>query len=94
MLQLLTGSGYNGLTMDEVAAVAGVSKSTVYRRWPSKTDLLTHLIDECGVAELVIPDTGCLRKDLLALLHSLSEVLIGPGGEASRALLGALEDEP
>jgi AcrR family transcriptional regulator len=94
VLHLLGAAGYNGLTMDAVAASAGVSKATIYRRWPSKTDLLIDLIDESSVAGLDVPDTGCLRGDLVALLQSLAEVLIGPGGRVSRALLGALEDEP
>lgn len=94
MLQLLRADGYNGMTMDAVAAVAGVSKATIYRRWSSKTDLLIELIDESSVQELIIADTGSLRDDLLALLQSLSELLAGAGGQVSRALLPALEDEP
>lgn len=80
--------------MDAVAAVAGVSKATIYRRWSTKTDLLIELIDESSVEELVTPDTGSLRGDLLALFQALSEVLMGSGGQVSRSLLAALEDEP
>jgi AcrR family transcriptional regulator len=94
VLQLLPITGYNGLTMDAVAARAHVGKGTIYRRWASKNDLLVSLVDEASRDELVVPDTGCLRSDLLALLQSLSEVLSGPGGQVSRALLGALAAEP
>ncbi|WNV75181.1 TetR-like C-terminal domain-containing protein [Geodermatophilus sp. DSM 44513] len=93
-LQVLAEAGYCGLTMDAVAAAAGVGKATIYRRWASKGDLLLSVIDDATADELARPDTGCLREDLLVLLHSLAEVLAGPSGRASRTLLGALHHEP
>jgi AcrR family transcriptional regulator len=80
--------------MDAVAAVAGVSKATIYRRWPTKGDLLVSVVNAASDQTLVVPDTGSLKDDLVALLASLSRVLGGPGGNASRALLGAMHDEP
>jgi AcrR family transcriptional regulator len=94
VLRVLSEVGYRGLTMDEVAMVAGVSKATIYRRWPSKVDLLVSVIDAASDDTLVVVDTGSLRDDLVALLGALTEILTGPGGGASRALLGVLDEEP
>jgi AcrR family transcriptional regulator len=93
-LKVLADVGYRGLTMDEVAFVAGVSKATIYRRWPSKVDLLVHVIDSASDEALVAVDTGSLRDDLVALLGAMADILAGPGGGASRALLGVLDAEP
>lgn len=94
VVEVLASDGYTGLTMDAVAATAGVSKATIYRRWSTKVDLLVSVIDSASDASLVMPDNGCLRDDLVALLVALSRILSGPGGDASRALLGALNDDP
>jgi AcrR family transcriptional regulator len=94
VLDVLAAVGYRGLTMDQVAAVAGVSKATIYRRWPSKVDLLVSVIDQATDDSLSGIDTGSLHDDLVALLDALAGILAGPGGGASRALLGVLDDEP
>lgn len=94
VLEVLSEAGYRGLTMDEVAMVAGVSKATIYRRWHSKVDLLVSVIEAASEQTLIEVDHGNLRDDLVAALRALVEILAGWGGGASRALLGALEDEP
>jgi AcrR family transcriptional regulator len=94
VVQVLAEAGYGGLTMDAVAAAAGVSKATIYRRWQTKEALLVSVVDRASDDTLITPDTGSLRDDLVQLLSSLAGVLGGPGGNASRALLGALNDEP
>jgi AcrR family transcriptional regulator len=93
-VKVLAEVGYRGLTMDEVALVAGVSKATIYRRWPSKIDLLVSVIDTASDATLVAVDTGSLREDLVALLGAMTDILTGPGGGVSRALIGVLDAEP
>lgn len=92
--EVLAEVGYEGLTMEAVAVAAGVSKASIYRRWRSKTELLVSVIDQASDDSLVPPDTGSLRGDLIALLTALAEVLAGPGGSASRALLSAATAEP
>ncbi len=94
VVDVLATEGYAGLTMDTVAVVAGVSKATIYRRWTSKTDLLVSVIERASEDSLAAVDTGCLRDDLLALLASLVDMLSGPGGTASRALLTASTVDP
>lgn len=66
-LQLLQQHGYDRLTVDAVAATARASKATVYRRWPSKAELVLAAFVE-GIRQVVVPpDTGTLRGDLLQL---------------------------
>ncbi|KLO35106.1 TetR family transcriptional regulator [Mycobacterium nebraskense] len=72
-LSLLQQHGYDRLTVDAVAAAARASKATVYRRWPSKAELvLTAFIE--GIRQVVVPpDTGTLRGDLLELGELVSQ---------------------
>jgi len=76
-LSVLTGTGFDKMTMDAVATEAGASKATLYRHWPSKGELVIdavrHRIDE----QWQLPDTGSLRDDLRALLHHALDPEIG-----------------
>jgi AcrR family transcriptional regulator len=66
-LRLLQEHGYDRLTVDEVAATARASKATVYRRWPSKAELVLAAFIE-GIRQVAVPpETGTLRGDLLRL---------------------------
>jgi AcrR family transcriptional regulator len=64
-LRLLQQHGYDRLTVDAVAAAARASKATVYRRWPSKAELVLAAFIE-GIRQVAVPpNTGTLRGDLL-----------------------------
>jgi AcrR family transcriptional regulator len=66
-LELLQERGYDGLTLDAVAATARASKATVARRWPTKATLVLAAFIE-GVRQVAVrPNTGTLRGDLLQL---------------------------
>jgi len=66
-LQLLQQHGYDRLTVDAVANTARASKATVYRRWPSKAELVLAAFIE-GVRQVAVPpNTGTLRGDLLKI---------------------------
>ncbi len=68
--ELLAERGYEGTTMDAVAERACAGKATVYRRWPSKVQLIVDSL-LCGANQITtlddVPDTGSLRGDLLAV---------------------------
>jgi AcrR family transcriptional regulator len=65
----LVAEGYAGFTTDAVAARAGTSKPVLYRRWPSRDDLLYAAVQHRGAQhQSYVPDTGSLRGDVLALL--------------------------
>jgi AcrR family transcriptional regulator len=70
-LELLATRGYTRLTLDQVAAAAGVSKSTVFLRWKTKADLLTAALESARMAEAP-PLTGHVRADLVAILEDFA----------------------
>lgn len=72
--ELLSESGIGGLSVDEVSRRSGVAKTTIYRHWPTRSDLV---IDACSQwsAELEVPDTGTLRGDLTVLMMSIARLL-------------------
>jgi AcrR family transcriptional regulator len=70
-LQLLQENGYDRLTLEAVATKAQASKATMYRRWPTKAELVLAAFIE-GVRHVdVPPDTGTLRGDLLQIGKSI-----------------------
>jgi AcrR family transcriptional regulator len=71
-------NGYEGLTMDRVAERAGVGKAAVYRRWPSKQEMLVDLVGQYATRAVVPPDTGSLAGDLHAIADDAIAVLANP----------------
>lgn len=74
-LEILAEVGVAGLTMDLVAARAGAGKATIYRRWPSKTELFADAVAHLKRIQVdleSLPDTGTLRGDLLELFRPQS----------------------
>jgi AcrR family transcriptional regulator len=70
-LHLLQEHGYDRLSLEAVATTARASKATLYRRWPTKAELVLAAFIE-GTRQVAIdPDTGTLRDDLLALGESI-----------------------
>jgi AcrR family transcriptional regulator len=70
-LELLQEHGYDRLTLDAVATTAHASKATLYRRWPTKAELVLAAFVEGTRQVAADPDTGTLRGDLLALGESI-----------------------
>lgn len=73
----LTERGYDELTMDAVATRAGTSRAVLYRRWPSKQDLVVATLTHYVKTEFVdAPDTGSLRGDVIALLKLANKLRV------------------
>lgn len=72
-LRLLQQHGYDRLTVEAVATEAKASKATMYRRWPSKADLVLAAFIEGTRESAVPPHTGSLRGDLLAIGASVCQ---------------------
>ena len=72
VIGLLGEAGYEAMTMDAVAARAHASKTTIYRRWPGKPELVRAAVD-AYIAGRVLrsADTGSLRGDLLSVLQEM-----------------------
>lgn len=94
ILRLLADVGYGSLTMDAVAAQAGVGKATIYRRWRTKEDLVVDTIAELHHLDSAPPDTGSLEGDMRSLLYSLVSVVSGPLGAATLSLLSTVPHQP
>jgi AcrR family transcriptional regulator len=92
--ELLAEVGYTALTIEGVAARAGVGKATVYRWWPSKG----ALVIEAMSAELAMPpfpETGDLREDLLTVGRSIVQTFAhSPAGVVIPALAADLMRDP
>ena len=65
-IEVLGEAGYAGLRIDDVAARAGVNKTTVYRRWPTKIQLVAAALRQ-HYTPIPAPDTGDLQRDLVAM---------------------------
>lgn len=91
-VDLLVEHGYDGLTVEGVAARSGVNKTTIYRWYPSKEALLAAAMIESEILELTVADTGSLRGDLIALTEQVLRLLTAPeGGRVARAAIGGLD---
>src|SRR5260370_10613411 len=73
-LELLAEEGFQGLSIEEVAARAGVGKTTIYRRWPSKDELVMEAIRQVQIDVPAI-DIGNFRNDLAALIKTVYQSL-------------------
>lgn len=74
-IDVLAETGFDGMTIDMVAARAKAGKATIYRRWPSKADLVLDAVACMKAGEIDferLPDTGTLRGDLVAMIRPRS----------------------
>ncbi|MFF6998328.1 TetR/AcrR family transcriptional regulator [Streptomyces sp. NPDC008313] len=86
-LEQLSTVGWNGLTMEGVAAGAQTGKAAVYRRWPSKEDLVADAL-EAGLPSIQeVPDHGSVREDLLGLCRLVRDAMYSRPGFALRSVL-------
>ena len=77
-IEVLAETGYDGMTIDMVAARAKAGKATLYRRWASKSELVIDAVACLKNADIdmdALPDTGTLRGDLVAMIkpHSIED---------------------
>lgn len=93
--ELLVEDGFARLRLEHVAARAGVSKATIYRRWRSKEELAIELLHELAAPFLAIPDAGDTRAELVTVAQScigrLTESDFGP---VVRAMLCEIASNP
>ncbi|MFJ8629174.1 TetR/AcrR family transcriptional regulator [Streptomyces sp. NPDC093568] len=86
-LEQLSTVGWNGLTMEGVAAGAQTGKAAVYRRWPSKEDLVADAL-RAGLPRFdSAPDLGGVREDLLELCRQARDAMFSRPGFALRAVI-------
>ncbi|MEU1131167.1 TetR/AcrR family transcriptional regulator C-terminal ligand-binding domain-containing protein [Streptomyces sp. NPDC005900] len=86
-LEQLGTVGWSGLTMEGVAAAAQTGKAAVYRRWPSKVDLVADALRAALPSFEGAPDLGGVREDLLALCARMRAAMYSRPGFALRSVL-------
>ncbi|MFJ2938059.1 TetR/AcrR family transcriptional regulator [Streptomyces sp. NPDC087219] len=92
-LEQLGSVGWNGLTMEGVAVGAQTGKAAVYRRWPSKEDLVADAL-QAGLPALdEAPDLGSVREELYELCRRVRDVMYSKPGVALRAVLHECDAE-
>jgi AcrR family transcriptional regulator len=91
---LLAEVGFAAVTIEGIAARAGVGKQTIYRWWPSKTDVLMDAFLDDAIAYLVPEDSGDLGRDLRTHLAKLARFLTDTdAGTVFRALAGQAQHD-
>lgn len=91
---ILVERGYGAMSIEAVAARAGVGKATVYRWWQARADLAVDAFFAATKAELAIPETGSAEQDFRAQITELADLLRGPRGTALAAMLGGGLSDP
>ncbi len=93
-LALLSEVGFETMSMDAIAARAGVGKTTIYRRYTSKEELVADAIETIR-EEIIIPDTGSFERDLDALIRSAAQITLAPlGRQAVAMIIGSASSNP
>lgn len=88
--ELLTEVGYDRMSVEDVAARAGVHKTTVYRRWPTKAELTADAAALHSAEAVPMPDTGTIRGDLQLLARQVVANIGTEGGSRrSRSVTAA-----
>ncbi|MEV0916636.1 TetR/AcrR family transcriptional regulator [Streptomyces sp. NPDC049967] len=87
--------GYAKLSIEAIAARAGVGKHTIYRRWPSKGALLLDSLLSLSESALDYPDTGDVAADLRNQIYEAIDLLAGAShSPLFRALVGEAQHDP
>jgi AcrR family transcriptional regulator len=94
-LRLLLDVGYRDLTIERVAATAGVGRPTIYRRWPSKAALVVAALAESNRIAIPAVDTGSVREDLLEIQrHQTTLMTVPTSRRVTAGLVADLAADP
>lgn len=95
VITLLGELGYEAMTMDAVAARAHASKTTIYKRWPGKVQLVRAAVDRYVAGRLTAgADTGSLRGDLMAVMQAMAGHLTPEFMAMMSGLVHAMRADP
>jgi AcrR family transcriptional regulator len=85
-LELLGEVGFEAMSIEAISTRAGVGKTTIYRRYSSKEELVADAIESIR-QDVVIPDTGNLWSDLDLLIENAAQITLSPLGRQSVAMI-------
>lgn len=88
-IELLREVGYERLSIEAVAARAQVSKSTIYRRWKNKAELVTDAVHHYAHCKMPSIDTGSLRGDLIEVITEKVKTMKSADGQLFAGLMAA-----
>jgi len=92
--ELLECEGFAAVTVEGIAARAGVSKATIYRWWPNKAAVVTDSFLELTASKVNFVDTGSVREDLRQQMRRLAQVLASKSGRTIAALIAEGHTDP
>lgn len=93
-LEELARAGFRALKIDDVALRAGVNKTTIYRRWPTKIELVRAAMASEADCKILPPDTGSLRADLLVIGRTFVDLASSPEGQSLMRMMVAEGSDP
>jgi len=93
-LKLLEHTSFPVLSIEAIAADAGVGKATVYRWWPNKGALVVDAFASSSEDELHFPDTGSVQRDMSLQMNQFLGILRTRRGRTVAAMLGAGQSDP
>ncbi len=94
-VRLIGESGYDDVSIEAIAAEAGVGKQTIYRWWPSKGAVVLEALDDSLLSVVEFPDTGDLVDDLRTQMHGVTRQLATTEiGRLYQGLLAAAQCDP
>jgi AcrR family transcriptional regulator len=85
-LEMLAQVGFNGISIEAIASRAGVGKTTIYRRYSGKAELIADAIESMR-EEVLIPDTGSLTSDIDKLIENAAQISLNPLGRQTVAMI-------
>jgi len=85
-LELLAEVGFERMSIEAIATRAGVGKTTIYRRYESKEELVADAIESLR-EDVIIPDTGSFWGDIDALIQSAAQITLSPLGRQTVAMI-------
>lgn len=91
-LQLLAERGVGQISIGAIAHQAGVHETSIYRRWGTVDAVLLDALLASSLENLPIPDTGCIREDLVSFMRETADYMTSPVGQALVRSMVAVED--
>jgi AcrR family transcriptional regulator len=89
VIEELAHSGWDGVSVESVALRAGVHKTTIYRRWGDKNNLVAEALKAAAGSRIQIPDTGDIAQDLRDLARAVQLLLATREGAATTRAMAA-----
>ncbi len=92
--RLLARDGFSRMSIDAIAQVAGVSKTTIYRWWPNKAAIIMEAFLASTEADLYVAPTDCPEIDLAARIRRVISLFRGPNGRVIASVIAEAQSDP